>query len=108
VISIVGRFLEHSRIYYFLNAGSEVLFMGSADLMPRNLNQRVEVHFPIEEPDKIRYIHDGVLQVYLKDRFKARQMLSDNTYVRLKPSPGEEQINAQDRFKAHAQRPMEL
>jgi polyphosphate kinase len=51
VISVVGRFLEHSRIYYFHNHGQEIIYMGSADLMPRNLNQRVEVLFPVEDPD---------------------------------------------------------
>ena len=62
VISVVGRFLEHSRIYYFQNAGAEIVLMGSADLMPRNLNQRVEVLFPVEDADMIRHVRDEILE----------------------------------------------
>ncbi|WP_155818039.1 hypothetical protein [Anaerolinea thermophila] len=100
VRSIVGRFLEHSRIYYFHNAGEEIIYMGSADLMPRNLNQRVEVLFPVEDPQMIRTIRDEILETYLKDNVKARIMQPDGSYKRLKPQPGEPIINAQETFIA--------
>jgi polyphosphate kinase len=82
VISIVGRFLEHSRIYYFRNGGQDEIYMGSADLMPRNLNRRVEILFPLKEPELIRRVRDQLLTVYLADTVKARRMLSDGTYTR--------------------------
>jgi polyphosphate kinase len=84
VISVVGRFLEHSRIYYFNNNGDEDLYIGSADLMPRNIDRRVEVLFPIEASDNIRYIRDEVLETYLNDNVKAREMQADGTYKRVK------------------------
>ncbi len=98
VISILGRFLEHSRIYYFHNNGNEEIYMGSADLMPRNLNQRVEVLFPIEDQRMIRAIHEDILNLYLADNVKARLMNADGTYRRLKPAEGESAINAQEVF----------
>jgi polyphosphate kinase len=79
VISIVGRFLEHSRIYYFENDGKPEIYCGSADLMPRNLDRRVEVLFPIEDPKLSRYIHD-VLEHYLTERGNAWLMNADGTY----------------------------
>ena len=82
VISVVGRFLEHSRIYYFSNGGSEKIYMGSADIMPRNLNERVEVLFPIEDAALIRHVKDDILDQYLKDNRKARWMEPDGSYVR--------------------------
>jgi polyphosphate kinase len=82
VTSIVGRFLEHSRIFYFRNAGHEEVYLGSADMMPRNLDRRVEVAFPVEDPTLVRFIHDEVLAVYLADVVKARHMKSDGTYDR--------------------------
>lgn len=95
VTSIVGRFLEHSRIYYFWNRGREEVYLGSADLMPRNLDHRVEVIFPVEQPEHIRYLRDHVLATYLKDNFRARRMLPDGTYVREHPGDGEPVIDAQ-------------
>ena len=80
VISVVGRFLEHSRIYYFHNHGKEIIYMGSADLMPRNLNQRVEVLFPVEDPGLIRHLRDDVLEVYLREDIKAWHMTPDGDY----------------------------
>lgn len=82
VISIVGRFLEHSRIYYFGNGGQEEMYLGSADLMPRNLDSRVETVFPIRNPEIQRYLRDDVLNVYLSDNAQARFMDSDGTYCR--------------------------
>jgi polyphosphate kinase len=96
VISIVGRFLEHSRIYYFRNNGEERIYLGSSDLMPRNLNRRVELLFPIEDRKMIRHLHDNVLGTYLADNVKAREMKPDGTYVRRQPAPGEEPISAQN------------
>lgn len=95
VVSIVGRFLEHSRIYYFHNGGHEEIYLGSADLMPRNINRRVEVLFPVERLEHIRYLRNEVLATYLADNTKARLMLSNGTYERLKPASTEPEINAQ-------------
>ena len=95
VISVVGRFLEHSRIYYFCNGGSEEIYLGSADLMPRNLNRRVEVLFPLEDASLVRYLRDGVLAEYMHDNIKARVMQPDGTYVRRKQAPKEKPLNIQ-------------
>jgi len=95
VISILGRYLEHSRIYYFHNDGDEEIYLGSADLMPRNLDHRVEVVFPIERKEHIRYIRDRVLNAYLRDNSSARFMQSDGTYERVKPSEKEKVIDVQ-------------
>jgi polyphosphate kinase len=96
VTSIVGRFLEHSRVYYFRNAGAEEIYIGSADLMPRNIDHRVEVLFPIEEPKMIERIRDDVLSLYLGDTVKARLMQPDGTYVRRKAPEGRRRLNAQE------------
>jgi polyphosphate kinase len=82
VVSIVGRFLEHSRIYYFHNGGQDEIYMGSADLMPRNLNRRVEILFPLKDQELVSRVKDQILTVYLADTVKARRMLSDGTYTR--------------------------
>ena len=94
VISIVSRFLEHSRIYYFHNGGTEQIYLGSADLMPRNLDRRVEVLFPVENPTLIRQTEQA-LAVYLADSVKARQMQADGTYLRVKSQEGAESMNSQ-------------
>ncbi|MGZ4788474.1 MAG: polyphosphate kinase 1 [Terriglobales bacterium] len=96
VISIVGRFLEHSRIYYFRNDGDEQIYAGSADLMPRNLNRRVEVLFPIEESRLIRFLKEEVLDLYLQDNVKAREMRADGSYVRRPLTKGEPRLNVQE------------
>lgn len=101
VTSIVGRFLEHSRIYYFHNAGDEQVFLGSADVRTRNLDRRVEILFPIENARLVRHIRDDILKIYLADNVKARQLLPDGSYVRVKPEAGQEKINAQEWFIAH-------
>jgi polyphosphate kinase len=82
VRSIVGRFLEHSRIFYFANAGEEEIYVGSADWMPRNLYERVEVLFPIKQPLLRQRIMDEILPAYLADRAKARMLRADGEYVR--------------------------
>ncbi len=86
VISIVGRYLEHSRIYYFYNDGAEEIYLGSADIMPRNLDHRVEVVFPLEKPAHVHYMKTQVLDVYLKDTLRARLMKPDGTYIRARPN----------------------
>jgi polyphosphate kinase len=94
VISVVGRFLEHSRVYYFHNDGEEELYIGSADLMPRNIDHRVEVLAPVRDPAIVREIRDKVLPVYLADNVKARVMLS-NAYT--KRDPGDRKpVNVQE------------
>jgi polyphosphate kinase len=98
VTSIVGRFLEHSRIYYFRNAGQEEVYLGSADLMPRNIDRRVEVLFPVQDPQMVRHLHDELLITYLKDNVKARRMLPDGTYERVKPKGNDQTINSQEWF----------
>ncbi len=101
VTSVVGRFLEHSRIYYFHNGGDEVVYAGSADLMTRNLNRRVEALFPIEDRRLVRHLRDRVLELYLRDNVKAREMLVDGTYRRKAPVRGEEPVNAQEELLQH-------
>lgn len=95
VTSIVGRFLEHSRILYFRNGGEEEVYVGSADLMPRNINRRVEVLFPVQNRKLLRHLREDILGTYLADNVRARRMQPDGTYVRLKPAPGEPAINSQ-------------
>lgn len=95
VSSIVGRFLEHSRIYYFHNAGQPQIYLGSADLMPRNINRRVEVLFPVEDPSLISHLHDNILQTYLNDNLKTRRMKPDGTYYRIQPENGQTPLEAQ-------------
>jgi polyphosphate kinase len=98
VTSIVGRYLEHSRVFYFLNGGDEEIYLGSADLMQRNLNHRVEVVFPLEKPEHIRYLRDHVLESYLRDNLRARIMLPNGSYKRQKPVAGAELIDVQERL----------
>jgi polyphosphate kinase len=81
VRSIIGRFLEHSRIFWFANGGQEEVFCGSADWMARNLYERCEVVFPVSDPSAIRRLRDEILESYLRDDAKARLMRPDGTYV---------------------------
>ena len=98
VVSIVGRFLEHSRIYHFRNNGKDEIFIGSADLMRRNLDRRVEVLFPLEDAALKRHVREDVLEMYLRDTANAHQLLPDGRYVRVPPAPGEEPFDVQDWF----------
>jgi polyphosphate kinase len=98
VTSIVGRFLEHSRVFYFGNGGDEEVFLGSADLMPRNLNGRVEVLFPVTDPRLVSVLREEILGAYLADTVKARVMNGDGTYTRVAPSPETQPVNAQSWF----------
>jgi polyphosphate kinase len=96
VRSIVGRFLEHSRVFYFYNDGNEEMYMGSADIMQRNLDGRVETLFPIEN-DKIRSeVMKTLMKAALKDNQKARTLLSDMTYKMVVPLNGAKPVNSQE------------
>jgi polyphosphate kinase len=98
VISIVGRFLEHSRIFYFANNGEDEAYIGSADWMHRNLSRRVEVVTPIKDEKIKRYLKEEILEVYLRDNVKARRLLPDGTYKRVRPAKGEETLDSQMHF----------
>jgi len=95
VTSIVGRFLEHTRIYYFRNGGEEEILVGSADLMPRNLYRRVENLFPVEDQHLQDAIRDVVLVGHLKDNVQARRLLADGSYQRIQPRPDEPELDSQ-------------
>jgi len=99
VISIVGRFLEHSRIYYFSNDGQPNLFLSSADWMPRNFLRRVELAFPIENPALRDNLINEVLPRFLHDRVKSRELQPDGSYRRLKPEGPETRAQAQWHFR---------
>jgi polyphosphate kinase len=98
VRSIVGRFLEHSRAYYFANGGAEEMYTGSADWMPRNFDRRVEVLAPVGDERLKKYLKDVVLAAYLRDNQKARALRPDGSYERFKLAPGEEPFNSQTYF----------
>ena len=101
VRSIVGNFLEHSRIFYFYNNGEENVYMGSADWMPRNLDKRVEILFPVEnEKLKNQVIH--ILEVELEDNVKARVLKPDGEYERV-DKRGKVLINSQETFCVEAE-----
>ncbi len=99
VRSIVGRFLEHSRIFYFGNNGKEEMYIGSADWMYRNLSRRVELLVPIKDP-KLRDSLKSVLDTYLRDNVNARELQPDGTYVRVKSVETEKKCDAQAEFQA--------
>ena len=99
VRSIVGRFLEHSRIFYFQNNGKEEVFIGSADLMYRNLSRRVEVLTPIKDATLRAVLKDKVLAFYLRDNVNARELRSDGTYARVKAVDGDKRFDAQIEFE---------
>ena len=102
VISIVDRFLEHSRIYYFHNNGEPEVYIGSADLMDRNLLRRVEVIFPVDPPNlKDRLIHE-ILEISLADNTKACELLADGRYQPVVPKPDEPAIRCQEVFQQRA------
>ncbi len=96
VTSIVGRYLEHSRIYYFFNGGQEQIYLGSADLMERNLNRRIELLFPLENPEHIRQICEDVLDIYLRDNQLAYAMQANGRYEHKVPGKGERPVNVQN------------
>lgn len=103
VVSIVDRFLEHSRIYYFLNAGEEAVYLSSADWMTRNLDRRIELMFPVEQIDhKERVLH--ALRAMFRDNVKARVLGPDGTYARRSAAPGDGPCRVQDYLQQDAQR----
>jgi polyphosphate kinase len=98
VISIVDRFLEHSRVFYFHNAGQPQVYIGSADWMDRNLSRRVEVVFPVEQADLKRRLIEEILAVSLTDNVKARQLFPDGRWERVRPKDEQPRIRSQERF----------
>ncbi|WP_352426064.1 polyphosphate kinase 1 [Aminomonas paucivorans] len=101
VTSVVGRFLEHARVFAFHNGGEEEVFLGSADLMPRNLDRRVEVLFPVLDPQIRASILENILPMHLRDNRRAFLLGSDGEYVRLTPQEGEEPVDSQQWLVDH-------
>ncbi len=102
VISVIGRFLEHSRIYFFGNNGDAEIYLASADWMPRNLHRRVEIAFRVEDPKICAELTEDVLPAFLNDRVKARELQADGTYIRLKTEKGKKPSQAQLHFRERA------
>jgi polyphosphate kinase len=98
VRSIVGRFLEHSRLFVFANGGHREVFIGSADWMGRNLDRRVETVVPVLDPVLAQMIGDEIMDVYVRDNVKARTLRADGTYERRPVPPGDERVDAQQIF----------
>ncbi len=98
VISIVDRFLEHSRVFYFGNGGDPEVYVGSADWMDRNLSRRVEVLFPVEQPNLKQRLISEIIAISLADNVKARELLPNGTYRRLGPAGNEPKLRSQERF----------
>lgn len=101
VISIVGRFLEHSRAFYFFNNGNNEVYLSSADLMPRNLDRRVEITFPIEDSHLKKYVIESLLQTALNDNVKGRVLLSSGKYLSNNKQDSEKKINLQEWLMDH-------
>jgi polyphosphate kinase len=98
VVSIVDRFLEHSRVFYFHNNNDPQVYIGSADWMDRNLSRRVEVVFPVEPPELKRRLIQEILAISLADNCKARELLADGSYRRVVPAAGQPLLRSQERF----------
>lgn len=99
VRSVVGRFLEHSRVFWFSNGGDDQVYIGSADWMSRNLRNRIEVVAPVSEPNAKRYLRDVLLNTYLSDNTKARELQPDGRYMPI--DRGSEAFNSQAYFMDH-------
>lgn len=99
VISIVGRFLEHSRVFYFQNQGEEEVYIGSADWMPRNLDRRVEAITPIADPKLVKELQE-ILGILLTDNRQAWELQSDGTYIRRRPKDGNPEESAHQTLMA--------
>jgi polyphosphate kinase len=97
VRSVVGRFLEHSRVFYFANGGEEEIYIGSADWMARNLKHRIEVVVPVTEPGAKDYLKNVLLDAYLRDNSKARELQPDGSYA-LIPRASNESFDSQAYF----------
>jgi len=95
VRSIVGRFLEHSRAWYFRNGGDEEVYIGSADLMPRNFDRRIEVVVPLTDRGIAHRVRYEILDLYLADNLSARELRSNGRYMRLRPQPGDTGVSCQ-------------
>jgi polyphosphate kinase len=104
VRSIVGRFLEHSRIFYFANGNDEELYFGSADWMHRNLANRVEVVAPVHHAELKRYLKEDVLAAYLRDNVKARKLLPNGKYQRSETALQNQRFDAQAYFMNHTRK----
>ena len=102
VVSIVDRFLEHSRIFYFGNGGDPKVYVGSADWMDRNLSRRVEVVFPVETPELKDRVIKEILTSSLNDNAKSKVLRADGTYIRIIPREGEPIIRSQEQFLERA------
>jgi polyphosphate kinase len=102
VLSILDRFLEHSRIFYFHNGGNPEIYSGSADWMPRNFRKRAEILYPIEDTELKARIIDEILMTYLGDNVKARLMQPDGSYVRVTPKGGAKPVRSQSALIAIA------
>lgn len=98
VVSLVGRFLEHSRVYYFHNNEDPRVYIGSADVMERNFDRRVEVVCPVESPQLRTHLRDVVLDAYLRDTVNARVLAVDGSYELRRPEKGEQAFDAQAWF----------
>lgn len=98
VRNIVGRFLEHSRAFYFANGGEDEIYIGSADWMSRNLQHRIEVVVPVLDPALRSYLKDELLFAYLRDNVKAKELQPDGSYAEVPRAPGEKPFSAQDFF----------
>ncbi len=98
VISLVGRFLEHSRIYYFHNDGAPKVYIGSADVMERNFDRRVEVVAPVDSPQLIDHLRNVVLDAYLRDTVNARELQPDGSYIGCNATDADERFDAQSFF----------
>jgi polyphosphate kinase len=106
VVSIVDRFLEHARIFYFRNGGDEEVYLSSADWMPRNLDRRIELLFPVESPETRQKVLSA-LEAMFQDNVKARRLQPDGSYKRRRPAKGEEAFRAQIQLYREAQRTLE-
>jgi polyphosphate kinase len=104
VLSILDRFLEHSRVYYFHNGGNPEIYSGSADWMPRNFKRRAEILYPIEDTELKTRIIDEILVTYLNDNVKARLMKPDGSYVRVTPKEGAKLVRSQSALIAIARK----
>lgn len=98
VISVVGRFLEHSRIFYFANGGDEEIYFGSADLMQRNLNRRVEVIAPVKDKGFLKYLKEEILAAYLQDNVNSQILLPNGSYEKLNPVKDDSSFDSQTYF----------
>lgn len=108
VRSLVGRYLEHSRIFYFANNGDGQVYFGSADAMERNFDHRVEVITPVEDPALVKHMRENVLDMYLKDTVNARELCTDGTWKFVKPKGKQRPFDVQAWFNRHYKRNMAL